>query len=75
MCGRLEPGSQMSSMSKKTAPGMCPRSVALARGRDHARQGERRVDDPDMRIVEMRGEPFGADESLRAGVGHRGLSP
>ena len=42
--------------------------IIVLRQRQHARQLERGVDDLDVGIVEMRGEPFGGDE--RIGGGH-----
>jgi len=48
--------------------------VILARRRGNSRQFEGRVDDPDMRVVEMRGEPLGVDQGFGMRVGH-GSSP
>src|SRR5689334_24948938 len=44
--------------------------VILPCRRGDPRQFEGRVDDADMRVVEMRGEPLGADERFGTGVRH-----
>src|SRR6185437_5727139 len=53
-----------------------PGIVVLARGRDDPRLLERRVEHPHGRgrVVEMRGEPLGADQRFGVSIGHRALS-
>src|SRR5947209_5215036 len=43
--------------------------VIFPRRRGNSRQFEGRVDDPNMRVAKIRGEPLGADERFGMGVG------
>src|SRR5207253_3794921 len=48
--------------------------VILARGRHDAGLLVGGIEHPDMRVAEMDGEPFGADQRVGMGIGHRRYS-
>ena len=62
MCGRSVEWSAMASMSKNTAPGIWPASVLRLGVALLRRQVAGAVDDGDVRLAEVRGEPFGGLE-------------
>src|ERR1700746_3908677 len=47
------------------------REIIVLRQRRHARHLERCVDDLDLGIIEMGGEPFGGDEGIGGGHGRK----
>src|SRR5262249_44183946 len=49
--------------------------VVLSRGRSDARHFERSIDNPNMLIMEVPGEPVGIHERLGTSVRHRPLLP
>ena len=55
---------------KENRAGNMPGIIILTRGRGDARLLERRVDNTNMRIDEMRGEPVGGDQRFGMGIWH-----